>query len=149
MVKNNVAGRVAGAVMNVKGQIPDAYGVLVLEPAVGLERLTAEAPATAVLRKLRDPVSIRFVWPFDRYPQLFRQHTGFAAVIDVAMSQQDFFDPYAGLFGSRFEPLKIAAWINEGSPQRAGAPQQTTILLERGDRRDRRAQRRSFVHFGT
>ena len=55
MMEDDVAGRVAGAVADVEGQLTDRGRVAVLEPAVGLERLAVDPVQRSVIVEPRDP----------------------------------------------------------------------------------------------
>src|SRR3546814_4143007 len=64
-----------------------------------------------------------------------------AAMIDMAVGEQDLLDRDAMMRGRRLQFRQIAAGIDEGALHRLGAPQQGAILLERGDGDDRGAER--------
>ena len=83
---------------------------------------------------------------FDRYTQFLGHHAGLAAVVDMAMGQQDFLDRRPGLRRGGLQFVEVAARIDKGSGHRLGAPQQGAILLKRRDRNDRRSER-GLRHF--
>ena len=62
-------------------------------------------------------------------------------MVDVAVGEQDLLDRHAGLGRRRLQPVEVAAGIDERAAHRLGAPQQGAILLQRGDRDDRRLER--------
>ena len=99
----------------------------------------------AVLCQPRDPEAVLFVRPFDRHAELFGENAGAAAMVDMAVGQQDLLDRHAGLLRGGLEPRQIPAGINEGSAHRRSAPQQSAILLQRGDRDDGRPEQ-GFAH---
>ena len=65
-----------------------------------------------------------------------------AAMVDMAVGQQDLLDRHPGLSSGGLEPRQVAARIDEGAAHRRRAPQQGAILLQRRHRDDRRAKRR-------
>ena len=97
----------------------------------------------AVLGQPLDPEAVVLVRAFDRHAKLFGEDAGRAAMVDMAVGQQDLLDRDAGLRRRRLEPRQIAAGIDEGAAHRRRAPQQGAILLQRRHRDDRRAQRRA------
>ena len=101
MVEDDVAGRVAGAVADVEGELADARLVAVDEPARGFERLAGDAVFGTVLVKPLDPVDVGFVRSLDRHAELFRQDAGAPAMVDMAMRQQDLLDRHTGLLRRR------------------------------------------------
>ena len=136
MLEDDVAGRVAGAVADVEGQLADRGRVTVFQPAVGLERLAFYSPALPVLVEARDPEAVGLVRTLDRDAQLLREDTRRPAMVDVTVGQQDLLDGDALLRGRRLQLRQVAARIGERPPHRLGAPQQSAILLERSHRQD-------------
>src|SRR5205085_8150954 len=101
-----------------------------------------DAVLLAILLEPVDPEQIVLVRALDGDAKLFGEHAGLAAMVDMAVGEQDLLDRYAGLGGGRFEPRQVAAGIGESAAHRLGAPDQAAILLQRRDRQDRGAQRR-------
>ena len=95
MVEDDMAGRVAGTVADVEREVADGDRVAVVEPAVGLERLAANAPAAAVILQPGDPEAVVLVRAFDRHAELLRKHAGLAAMVDMAVGEQDLLDRHA------------------------------------------------------
>src|SRR5215207_6869255 len=54
MMEDDMAGRVAGAVAHVEGQIANRHRVAVIQPTVRLERLAFDAPTLSVVVEPRD-----------------------------------------------------------------------------------------------
>ena len=118
MVEDDVAGRVAGAVADLEGQLADGHRVAVDQPAVGLERLAGDAVARAVLVEPGDPEAVVLVRALDRHAELRGEHAGLAAMVDVAVGQQDLLDRHPGLRGRGLEPVEVAAGIDERAAHR-------------------------------
>ena len=95
MMEDDVAGRVAGAVADVEGQLADRRRVAVLQPAVGLEWLALDPPALSVVLEPRDPEAVGLVRAFDRDAELLREDSRRPAMVDVTVGQQDLLDGHA------------------------------------------------------
>ncbi len=67
-----MAGRVAGAVNDVEGQLANRHCVAMDEPTVGLKCLGMHAPFAAIIAQLRDPEAIIFMRAFNRHAELLR-----------------------------------------------------------------------------
>src|SRR4029453_16740078 len=147
MMEDDMAGRVAGAVAHIESEFADGRLIAILEPARRLEGPADDAVARTVLAKLRDPENIVLVRSLDWNAELLGEDARASAMIDMAMCEQDFFDLHTGLLGSRLEPRKVAARIDEGAAHRRRTPQQGAILLQRSDGDDRRSKR-GFAHLG-
>src|SRR5690606_3925738 len=137
MMKDDMAGRVAGAVADAEAELADRHFVLVLEPAVGLERDSANAPAAAVVVEPRDPEAVGFVRAFDGNAELLCELARLSSMIDVAVREQDLLDRNPRLLGRCLELRQVAAGVDEGGAVGLRAPQQGAILLQRRNRRDR------------
>ena len=87
-----MAGRVAGAVADVEGQLTNRRRVAVLEPAVGLEWLALDPPALSVVLEPRNPEAVGLVRAFDWDAEFLRQDAGRPAMVDVPVGQQDLLD---------------------------------------------------------
>src|SRR5207342_155793 len=67
MMEDNVSGSVARAMPDVEDQLSDGHRVAILQPPVGLERLTLHAVAHAVVLKPRNPETVFLLGPLDRH----------------------------------------------------------------------------------
>jgi hypothetical protein len=84
---------------------------------------------------------------FDLHPELVGEDLGRAAMIDMAVGEQDLLDLDVVLLRRRLQPVEVAAGIGEGAEHRLRAPQEAAILLQRGHRDDGGFQR-GFGHGG-
>ena len=134
--EDHVAGRVPGAMDHLKRQFAHGHRVPVLQPAIRLEHLAADAVFAPVVVQPADPEAIGLVRPFDGQAQVLRQHSRLAAVIDMAMGDEDLFQLHARLRDIGLQHVEIAARIDQRRLVRGGAPDQRTILLQRRDRQD-------------
>lgn len=143
MVKHHMARRVPGAMINIQNQIADRHLITIDQPAI---RCKGRCPGDAITLPrfaiLVDPELVVDMGPLDRHTQPFGQFSGFAAVVEMPMRHQQFFDGYAMLRRHRHQMIKIAARIGEGAAHGLRAPQQRTVLLKRRHRNDHRAKRR-------
>src|SRR3954452_9843452 len=148
MMEHDMPGRMAGTVAYVEGQFANGDLVAVDEPPCRFERLTGDSIFRAVLREAVDPEAVFLVRSLDLDSELLREDAGAAAMVDVAVGQQDLLDGDVGLLGRGLEAREVAARIDECCPHSPGAPQKRAILVERRDRDDRCAQRRlGCAHF--
>ena len=115
-----MAGRVAGAMADVEGEVADGHRVAIDQPAIGLERLAGDAVFGAVLGQPVDPEQIVLVRALDRHAQLGGEDAGRSAMVDMAVGEQDLLERHAML--ARPRPSACA-----------------------GRRRDRRTRRASFA----
>ena len=100
------------AVIDVERQLADGHLVALFQPAVGLEHATVDAVFAPVLLQPADPEAVGFVRPLDRHAKLFRERTGLAAMIDMAVGDQNLLDGHAVLRRRRLETRQIAARID-------------------------------------
>jgi hypothetical protein len=140
VVENDVAGGVAGAVIDVQCKVADGHLFAIGQPAVGLENLAVDAVSPPVILKAADPEAVGFVRPFDGNAEFGRQRPRFAAMVDMTVGDQDFLDGDAVLGGGGLELGQVTAGINERAAHGGGAPEQSAILLEWRHRDDRGAQ---------
>lgn len=91
VVEDHVPWCVAGAVADIQNQFANGHRVAIVKPAIRLERFAMKAPATAVLRQLRDPEAVGLVWAFNGNPELLCEDARLARVIDMTVGEQDFF----------------------------------------------------------
>ena len=136
MVEDDVAGRVARAMVHVEAERADRHGVAVHQPAVRFEHLAADAVIAAVILQPRDPEAVRLVRPFDRHAELVAEDLGRAAMVDMAVGEEDLLDLHLVLRRRRLQPVEVAAGIGEGALHRLGAPEEGGVLLERRDGHD-------------
>jgi hypothetical protein len=78
---------------------------------------------------------------FNLHAQLLGQHRRLAAMVDMAVRDQDLLDLDAGLLGRGFELRQVAARIDERALVGRGAPEERAVLLERRHGNDRRFER--------
>ena len=145
MVEHDMARRVAGAVIDVEGQLPHGHLVAVRQPARRLEHRAADAIGAPVLVEPGDPEPVRLVRPLQRHAQLLGELARRAAMIDMAVRHQDLLDGHALLPRGGAQLLQVAAGIDKGAAHRLGAPQKRAVLLERRDR-DHRGAHRGIRH---
>ena len=147
VVKHDMAGRVAGAVIDIQHQLAHRHLVAIVQPSVGRERLGAGHAVSGALRGVHvDPELVIGVGALDRHAQIARQHRGEAAMIDMAVGDEQFLDGHAIVGGDLLQPIEIAARIGEGAAHGFRAPYQGAILLERRDRHDDGLQGRLGCH---
>src|SRR3546814_1338672 len=89
MVEHDMAGRVAGAVDHIQHQFAHRHTVAVLKPAVRLERPSGDSVTAPVIGQPRDPEAVRLMRAFDRHAQFFGKDSGRAAMIDMAMGDEN------------------------------------------------------------
>src|SRR5436190_22724597 len=97
MMEDDMAWCVARTMADVQCDIANRHSVAVHQPAVRFERLSGNAVALAVVIQSSDPETIFLVRPLDRHSQLLGENAGGAAMIDMAVCQQDLFDRRARL----------------------------------------------------
>src|SRR6185503_7185442 len=115
MVEDDMARRVAGTVPNVERELADSDLIAVDQPARRLERAADHSVARTVLAEPLDPETVVLVRALDRDAELLREDSGAAAMVDMAVGEQDLLDRHAGLLRSRLEPREVAAGIDEGA----------------------------------
>src|SRR3546814_17223512 len=69
VVEDDMARRVAGAMIDVEREVADRHLVAVLQPAVGFEAFAVDAISRAVLAQPVDPEAVGFLGSFDRHDQ--------------------------------------------------------------------------------
>jgi len=136
-----MAGRVAWTVDNFQLQLADSHGIAAHQPAVRLERFARQAIAARGIIEALDPEPVAFVRAFDRHAQIARQHAGHPAVIHVAMGDEQFLDRHTGLLDGQFQPVEIAACVDESTAHGFRAPDQGAVLLKSRHRNDRGTHR--------
>ena len=128
---------VARAVENLELGFADLHPIAVLQPAIGLERLDVlEAVTLALGDELGDPELVLALRPFDRDIERTCKAGRTAAVIDVPVGDQDFFDFDTQLCYCAADALEVTAGIDDRSAQGGLANCDRAILLERRDRDD-------------
>ena len=78
---------------------------------------------------------------FNGHAETLREHPGAAAMIEMAVGNEQLLDSDAVLIGDGHQPFELVAGIDEGAAHGLGAPEQGAILLERRDRDDDRLKR--------
>src|SRR4051812_41609782 len=146
MMEDDVARRVAGAVAHVEGEVADVRGVAIVQPSRRLEGPTGDAVLHPVLFEPFDPEAVLLMRTLDWHAEFVGEDASAAAMIDMAVGEQDLFDCDPGLLSRRFQPREISARIDERTAHRCRAPDERAILLQRRDRNDRRPKRR-VAHF--
>ena len=146
MVEDDMARRVAGAVADVEGQVADRHRIAVDQPAVGHERLAGHAIFGAIFGQAVDPEQIVDVRALDLEAELGGEDAGRSAMVDMAVGKQDFLERHAVLRDCRLQFVEIPARIDQRALHRRGAPDQAAILLQRGHRDDRGAERGRVGH---
>ena len=118
MVEDDVAGRVAGAMADIEGQVADRDLIAVDQIAIGFERAAVDAVFLAILLEPVDPEQIVLVRAFDRHAEFLGEHAGLAAMVDMAVGHQDFFDGHASLLRGTRQQLhaRIAEALETQSP---------------------------------
>jgi class 3 adenylate cyclase len=89
------------------------HRIAIIQPAIRFEHFAANAPALAIFIQPRNPEPVRFMRAFNGHAQFLGEHAGNAAVIDVAVGDEQFFDGDTGLFNRCTQPFYIAARIDE------------------------------------
>ena len=79
-----------------------------------VERAARNAVLLPVLDQAVDPESVLLVRAFDRHADLLGENAGAAAMIDMAVGEQDLLDRDAGLARSGLEARQVAAGIAGG-----------------------------------
>src|SRR3546814_3415539 len=91
-MEDDVAGGVAGRVIDVERERADRDLIALVQPAIGLERHAANPVFAAVLVEPRDPEAILLVRPLDRHAEIVGERLRLAAMIDMAVGEQDLLD---------------------------------------------------------
>src|SRR5881409_1103257 len=90
MEEDHVAGRVAGAVIDLEFGLAEADALAVVEPAIGRERArVGHAPARAAPGDVVDPELVVGVRPFDGYAGRRLQRRRTAGVVEMAVRDPD------------------------------------------------------------
>ena len=134
-----MAGRVAGAMADVEGQLADRHRVAVDQPAVGLERLAGDAVARAVLLEPGDPEESSSCGPSIGTPSSSARIPADPQWSMWPWVSRIFSIVTPACAAAAFSRGEVAAGIDERAAHRLGAPQQGAILLQRRHRDDRRA----------
>src|SRR5947208_11697788 len=112
MMEDDVARRVPGAVADVEREVADRHLIAVREPLRRLERAPGDAVFGTFDAQLLDPESVLFVRPFDRHAELLGENASTAAMVDMAVGEQDLLDRDARLARSGLEAGQVAAGID-------------------------------------
>jgi len=133
-----------GAFIDPGGDLPKLKGVA-LQAGVTIEKILLTHGHIDHCGEAGDPETVGLVGPFDRYAKLLGEDLRRAAMINVAVGEQDLLDRHPRLRFRRAQPREIAAGIGEGAAHRLCAPDQAAILLQRRHRDDGDPERR-FAH---
>src|SRR3546814_10855972 len=87
-MEDDVAGGVAGRVIDVERERADRDLIALVQPAIGLERHAANPVFAAVLVEPRDPEAILLVRPLDRHAEIVGERLRLAAMIDMAVGER-------------------------------------------------------------
>ena len=141
-VENHMARRVTRRVPDIQREIADRNRVAFDQPAIRLERNAGNAIVAPILIESRNPETICLMRAFNGHAKLIGQRLGLAAMINMAVGQDDLLHRHAMLRRRRLQPRKITARINKGTAHCRGAPDQGAVLLKRSDRHNRGTQGR-------
>ena len=135
--EDDMAGGVPGAMQYVKHDLAKRHLIAILQPA--RRRKTAhirKAKHFALLRHAIDPELVFRMRSFDRHPGLLGQGRNSAGMIDMAVRHQNF--GQGQLFVRQDSPntLDVTARINHGRLPGCLTPENSAILLERGNGND-------------
>ena len=136
-MENNMAGRVAGAVIHIECKIADRYRIAILQPTIRLKRFRIHPVFAAIIAELRNPEAILLMRAFNGHAEFPGQNSRLAAMIKVAMGEEDFLNRHAVLRSSSFELVEITTRISKGTAHSFSAPDQAAILLQRRHRNNR------------
>ena len=132
--KDDMAGRMAGAMMYIQGNITKTDRIAFVQPAVRDERLRtgkSEFPARRI--ETVEPETVIGMRSFNRYlepPGKFRHAS---RMIDMPMGHQYFLYPETRLRSDRRDPIHLASRVNNRSRAALLAAKQGTILLKWGN----------------
>ena len=143
MEEHHMAGCMARGVDHLEGLLPEAHGVAIDQPAIGLEggeRRKAESMPLA--GQLVDPELVVDVRALERHAMAFREFGRLAAMVDVAVGEEDLLQPHTELAQGVIDLIEITARIEGRGRAAARAHQQRAVLLEGGHRHDGQLQRR-------
>src|SRR5690606_25341545 len=131
----HMAGRMAGAVEDLQGFIADGDGVAFLEPAIRLEGHAGfEAEELTLFgAQLFQPEALGLVRALDLDAQLRRQRGSLAAMVEVAVGDENLLDGDALAFRDFKDALKVAARIDDGASHGLLVPDQGAVLLKAGN----------------
>ena len=141
--EHHMAGRVPGRVDHPQGLLAEPDLVAVLQPAVGLEGgQCGEAEPLALFGQLVDPELVLAMRPLERHAVAARELGRLAAMIDVAVGQEDLLELGAQAREGFVDAIEITARIERGRTAGARADQQRAVLRKRGDRHQGQLQGR-------
>src|SRR3546814_9607998 len=107
-MEDDVAGGVAGRVIDVERERADRDLIALVHPAIGLERHAANPVCSAVLVERCDPEAILLPGPLERTAVRVGERLRLAALIYMAVGGPDVLDPDATSRGSRLPSSKTA-----------------------------------------
>ena len=133
---------------HIEFQLAHRHLIAILEPTIRLESMRFHVPARTVVIKLRDPEPVLLVRAFNRHAHFLGKHTRHAAVVEMAMGDENLLQRHPGLFQRLTQLGQVPPGIDKGTAHRPGAPQERAILLERRDRNDPHPHRTFVGSFG-
>src|ERR1700712_63893 len=113
-----MAGGVAGAMIDVEGQVADGDLIAILQPAVGFEDAAGDAILAAIVLKPRNPEAVGLMRSLDLDTEFLGERASLAAMVDMAVGDEDLFDHHAILFGGTLQLGQVAAGIDKGAAHR-------------------------------
>ena len=129
-----MAWRVAWAMAHLQGVLAERDYVAVVQPACGRERTRGgEVVAGSGLWQTVNPKLIAFVRADDGQVQLLGQIGGGTGVVDVGVGDPNLLQLHTELLACVCQHGQIATGIDDGGLHRFIAPDDGTVLLERGN----------------
>ena len=139
MEENHMTGGVTGAMSNLKLNIAESDRIALLQPAVGHERPGfRKTDLLGAGSQQIEPKPVFLMWTFNRYLQPVRKFPDTTDMINVAMSDQNFFDIDLHLIRRVDNPVEIAARVHDRRLTGFLATQQRAVLGERSNGNDKR-----------
>ena len=133
-IKHHMAWRVPRAMAHLQGVLAEGDGVAVVQPTCGREGARRRKTiARSGLRQTVNPKLIALMWADDGQVQALRQFSRATCMVDVGVGDPNLFQRDAQLFASILQRIQIATGINDGGFHGFIAPDDGTVLLERGD----------------
>lgn len=120
---------------NFQSFLPDRDPVVILQPAIrGEDFRCRKAEHLALHRQALNPEVIFYMGAFDGHSCTFRQRRGASGMVDVGVSQQDFFQHHTLGLNRSPNAIQISARVDHRGFVGFGAPEQGAVLLERSHR---------------
>ena len=148
MIEYDMPRRVSRAVNDIESQITDGHSITILQPTIRLKGLRFHPPALAIIVQLGDPEAVFLMRTFDFQAEFLRQHPCLAAMIKMAVGDEQLFQLNPCFCHCILQLVQVAAGINQRTLVGFCAPEQSAILFKWRDRDDHRLQGRLGVHAG-